>query len=129
MAFDALPAGLAPQDVPRLIQEALDHGLGLLTLEDVRKGLEDGTYRLWVGRSSVCVTQINEYPGGSKALVLFVAAGDPKEFPDYLPGIEAYGRGAGCRFVLYWGRASKAAGWQKLTPGYRTTHTLQVKEL
>ena len=117
--FDVQWAFCAP-----LLQAALDAGPPTHTLDDVCVAVFAGEARLWVGRRSAAVTQIETFPR-CWALTVWLAGGDLGELRDeMLPQAEVAARAQGCRFVAVTGRA----GWARAL-GYRPVHWTCAKEM
>jgi len=86
------------------LAKALEHAKEH-TLEHVRACLLDGSAILWPGERSAIVTQV---VGGD--LHFWLGGGNLRELMAMRPGIEAWGRAAGCRAATGKGRP----GWERL---------------
>lgn len=107
------------------IQAALDREMvATHTIEDVWDKIERGTAQLWPGSTSVCVTNIDEYPR-AKILVGWLAGGDLMDILATEPVIRNWAKKQGCDAVMLVGRR----GWARAFPGYTETHTVTMKRL
>ena len=114
------------------LAEALEHARGTHTVEDVLRLAGEGKLQLWVGDRSAAVTEILHFPQ-KRALNLFLAGGDLAEIRRAQPGIEAFGRGMGCDFMMFSARLTPAArprsGWERACPDFTADWIAMSKEL
>lgn len=111
------------------IAAALEHGLGLETLEDVERAIEDGSYQFWAGPNSAAITEIAEHAQG-KALYVRHGGGPGAlgELTEELePTLCAFARANGCKLLLVEGRD----GWRFVGrhKGYALGYVTMVKRL
>ncbi len=118
---------MTADEVLELLGEALSHCQGTHTLEDVRQGIAKGALQLWIGRRSVAVTEVVNYPR-RRVLNVFLAAGEHADMAACMPGIEAYARGVGAGALMMAGRVARRTGWDRLF-GFETVWTGHWKEL
>jgi hypothetical protein len=103
----------------------------LYEISDIERGLEEGQYTFWPGRTTAAVTEFSLYPNG-KALNIFAAGGEVGPGMNELTGdmrrcLEAWGRAADCRWILGYGRP----GWERVGKalGFRHLWSVLAKEL
>jgi len=110
------------------IEAALEHDLGLTTIEDVEQALADRRMLFWPGDNSAVVTELTHYPHG-QILHVFLAGGNKEELYNMLDSIEEFARTLDCTHVTLAGRL----GWMREQPlkdrNYKTAHVVMAKEL
>jgi len=111
----------------RWINEALDHSGNTHSLADVARLVAADEARLWVGKHSALVTEINNFPR-ARVLSLWLAGGDLNELTnDLRPAAEAWGFAQGCTRSAILGRD----GWVRALrgSGYEPAARLVMKDL
>lgn len=107
------------------LEAALALTRGTHSLEDVRRAVETGECRLYTGRASALVCEMQDWPQ-RKVLLLWLAGGDLAELRDELrPLAERWGREQGCTHVSIIGRP----GWARALPEYEQIAVVCGKEL
>ena len=73
-----------------------------LTPDDIAELVSTNEATLWLGKDSIIVTEITDYPRSRKRILqVLTAGGNLKELRDDLrPKIEAYGRKHGCTHAI-----------------------------
>lgn len=97
-------------EIARLLEAALTDS----SLEELDAELKAGRAQLWIGKSSVAVTQ-----AAGESFHLWAAAGDLQDILTMLPGAEAWARGRGCTIVTVdgrrgWSRALRPFGFREV---------------
>lgn len=107
------------------IESALAYAGGTHTFEDIRAGVEAGSFLAWPGVRSIIITEILQYPQ-RRVLNFFLAAGELPELEAMYPTVEMYGKLHGCASAVITGRK----GWERsfLTKQEGWTPTLVVLE-
>jgi hypothetical protein len=108
------------------LQRAVDRAEGAFDLDHVWREVVKGDAQFWPGENTACVTRIEEYPSGIKAVLGWVAGGDDlDELKDIEARISVWAKGMGCdRFEIIGRR-----GWLRALDGYREGSTLLIKDL
>jgi hypothetical protein len=107
------------------LQAALDATPAGHTLDDVKALVERREARLWSGRASAMVTELQVWPQ-EKWLLFWLAGGDLDELVNELrPMAEDYARENGCSRSIIIGRP----GWERALTGYRRVAVSLAKEL
>lgn len=91
------------------IEDALEYSGGLYALEDIRQGIADGSYQLWPGKQSVCVTQLCRYPRAF-AMNVLLGAGDLTELLEMEPWVLQWAKANGATVATIYGRP----GWSRV---------------
>ena len=86
-----------------LIAEALEHGNGTHSLEDIYDGLDEGKYQIWPSDDGVAITEVLNYPR-KKVLFFFLMAGKMKHLLDNLQKAEQVASDLGCSSLAFNGR-------------------------
>lgn len=84
-------------------------------MEDIEKGITEGTYQFWPGQRSALITVIENYPH-TRNLHVFLAGGDLDEIRAMQPDLLSWADFHGCDAVTLsgrkgWERALKSQGW------------------
>lgn len=108
------------------LRAALEYAGGTHTLDDVRAGVASGYMQLWPAPRGCAVTEIVVYPQ-SKALHIFLAAGELDQLQDMFDSAAAWGRDQGCDRITLSGRV----GWKRtLEPlGWGTTAVVMERKI
>jgi hypothetical protein len=91
----------------------------------VLEALEQGRAQIWPTPNSVCITTIETYPTGVKAIGGWLAGGELAEIKTTVSVIEDYAISVGCSIATLGGRP----GWIKAFPGYKEAGRTFYKEL
>jgi hypothetical protein len=102
------------------LQPALDFEYGLHRIEDVRAAIDRDEAQLWPAPEGTIVSEIKEYPSGTRVLRLWLAGGSLGYLMAAEPLIRDWGRERGCSASIITGRK----GWKRVLPDYR--HTADV---
>ena len=89
------------------LAEALEGSL--YSLADLERGLSEGRAKLWPGKGSAMITEIERYPTET-VMRCWLGGGDMDELLAMAPGVMAEGRMAGCTAALVEGRK----GWERV---------------
>jgi hypothetical protein len=108
------------------LQEALDFGGGLHSIEQLIVEVVRGSMQCFHSENAVVFTQI-EARGPTRILNVYLAAGDLDEVLALQPQFMALGRAEGCTRVLMHGRL----GWRRILPkhGWAEKYTTWEREL
>lgn len=88
----------------------------LHTVAGIERTLRADKAQLWLGDGCVVVTEVQDYPGGERAIQSLWAGGALEGVLALSPAIEAWGRLVGCKISLVesraaWVRLLKARGY------------------
>jgi len=92
------------------LAEALEGSL--YTADDLERVLSEGRAKLWPGKGSAIVTEIERYPTET-VMRCWLGGGDMDELLGMAPGVMAEGRMQGCVSAIVEGRK----GWEKALKG------------
>lgn len=109
------------------IEAALAHDGGH-SIDDVRKGIEDGNYVFWPGANSAIVTEILDEPQ-RRTLHFYLAGGNLPELEAMYPIIEEWGRERGCTRVSTLGRPGWTRSFLTRRHGWHQSAVLLEKSL
>lgn len=90
------------------IEDALEYSGGLYGLEDLRQGVARGTYQLWPGKASACITELCRYPQANVVNVVF-GGGDLTELLEMAPTVLGWAKANGAEYATIHGRP----GWAR----------------
>lgn len=104
-------------------EEALEHGGGLMNLDDVKSAVAERDMQLWVIHEwrelkAVCVTKIQRYPQASVLTAVIVAGRDMPTWVDALDDLLVrFAQSKGCKAVEAhgrrgWTKTLRAMGWR-----------------
>lgn len=114
--------------VAPFLQDAIDRSGGGVTLDYVKRRLEDGsgTTHLWPGQKSAAVTEI-AWDGDKPFLNCWLAGGDLDELKKMITAAEVFAKRLGCQSVQVSGRK----GWVRALrdQGYKPIAYTVEKEL
>lgn len=101
------------------IEAALEYTNGTHTFDDIAAGVYFGRYHLLAKERGCVVLEIYEYPR-SKALNVFLGAGDLSEIFAHMEELDNIARNLGASEITMtgrfgWGRVLSKAGWQRAT--------------
>ena len=119
-----------------LIRQALDHGHGDLSWQDVMKKLSEGRMQLWLASEpedgdmnvlAAMVTEVKVYPQQKVANIVLLAGDGFDRWVDYLSVVEAWAIAQGCAELRMEGRR----GWERVLPrlGFEHRFTVMGKKL
>ena len=102
--------------IQRHAEAALAHAGGTHDWDDVLSLLVADKLQLWIGRDSVMMTELVEYPKLS-ACRIFLAGGKLEEIVDMVAALETEAAAIGCSRLEQaggrdWGAVAKRHGWQ-----------------
>lgn len=114
-------------------EAALEHGGGLLNLDDVKRAVEQRDMQLWVIHEwrelkAVCVTEIRQWPRAKVLTAIIVAGNDMDRWVGALDDVlTRYAEATGCKAVDAHGRR----GWTKTLRdlGWRDAVVTFAKEI
>ena len=106
------------------IENALSYNAGIQTLEDVRRKLEDGSFKLWSSKDSVLIIE-SMILGGNKYVVVALGGGDLEQIKKMLNQVEDESKKLGFYGVMIIGRR----GWGKVLSNYEEKATVFIKEI
>lgn len=125
ITVQGIPANEASQWWPEVAgwcEAALEHGGGLLALEDVKQAVENRDMQLWVIHEwrelkAVCVTEIRQWPRAKVLTAIIVGGEDMPRWVAALDDVLArYAASTGCKAVEAhgrrgWTKTLRALGW------------------
>lgn len=111
-------------EVAPLIESALEHSNGKLTLSSIKRALKKKDMQLWVDGENIGITRIDDYPAKRVCTVMVGAGNDLTIFEKGIKVIEAWARAKGCDSIEVWGRK----GWIRVL-GYTHIHEAIGKDL
>jgi hypothetical protein len=96
------------------IEAAIEHSSGLLTIEDVERGIAAGEFQFWPGRTAAIVTEVAVFPK-TKCLTIVLGGGSMDELIAMIPALKEFGRQRGCSRLVEAGRV----GWERVLKGWK----------
>lgn len=110
----------------QMIQKALDFGHNTHSFDDIVNGVASQDMQFWPMEKSCLVTEIVTYPN-SRALHVFLAAGDLNEIKDIDDTLANFGKQLNAQVISLSGRK----GWTKALKdiGYEVAHVTMYKEI
>jgi len=108
------------------LEEALKYANNTHDIEDIRRGVANGTYQLWPAKNGALITEILSYPNRN-VFHVFLGGGELQQLMDMIESVEIYAKTIGCKSVTVSGRD----GWVRLLAqrGARKLCTTMAKEL
>jgi hypothetical protein len=108
------------------LQEALDHGGNLHTIEELASETRAGRMQCWHNDQACCFTQLEDRADG-RVLIIYLAAGELEHVLQLQPQMFAFGRAEGCNRVYCTGRR----GWRAILPaeGWREKYVVWERAL
>ncbi len=114
--------------VEPFVARGLEYADGKYSTEDIRRGLNERTYQLWMANvlDSICVTTIVDYPRKRVCNVLLAAGNHLHRWVDEMDAtISAWAKENGCRSIETYGRP----GWERVLKNNRKLHVVLGREL
>ena len=120
--------------VAPLLERAIAYSKDTSSLESVKERSKNSTAQLWAVIEdekphtivAACLTSINVYPTGKRALLIELLGGDNmKVWSDLRKEIEQWAKTEGCSLVFCWCRK----GLVSKLPDMRLTHYVMTKEI
>jgi len=116
--------------VEPLIEKALDYAHGLISVDDVRSGLERGDMQLWLSWheneiEAVFVTEIEPHPGGKVLNFTAVGGRNRDNWLEFEAVISNWASKHGCREL----RAIGRTGWKRAAKGWSPAGTIIRKPI
>lgn len=108
------------------IVAAIEISLGLQSIEDVERLINEGVYQFWPGRRSALITEIVQFQQ-AKVLLVRIGGGDLGELIEMEKSLCQYASAMGCTKIMGEGRK----GWQRVCEkmGYRYGFVTMIKDL
>ncbi len=114
--------------VEPFVVRGLEYADGKYAPEDIRRGLDERTYQLWMANilDSICVTTIVDYPRKRVCNVLLAAGNRLHRWVDEMDAtISAWAKEKGCQSIETYGRP----GWERVLKNNRKLHVVLGREL
>ncbi len=111
------------------LEDALGYTGGTHTLDDVRRGIADGSLQLWPAAESALVTELLRYPTGLKVVNFFLAGGNMAEVKRLYHIVIAWARTQGCTRATFTGRRGWERSFLTADEGWSPALTFYTKEL
>jgi hypothetical protein len=112
----------------KYLEDALEYNDIGQTLDEIKRGLEEGEYTFWPGRQSAIVTEQFATNDGKVMVNFFLAGGDIDELARMTTTVEAWAAKSGASRMMVYGRR----GWERSflkNAGYRPKWAILVKDL
>lgn len=112
--------------VEPFVARGLEYADGKYLPEDIRQGLKNRTYQLWMADSAICITTVLDYPRKRVCLVLLAAGKDMRRWVQELDAtLSAWAKEKGCQSIETYGRP----GWERVLKNNRKLHVVLGRDL
>jgi len=109
------------QSLKQLFEKALKHGGSTHTLEDIEKGIQNGSLQYWGDNQCAVITEIINYPRTTKLHIFIVAGNYAMAVERYLPELKRFANEIGASAITAIGRK----GFERIVPkiGFQPKYT------